>query len=62
MSVPRSSFLSPNLFFASIIQHNSIYMHVFFIDFFQSDFYNKLVKITQSLWKVRNQHHERTFV
>ena len=45
MSVPRSSFLSPNLFFASIIQHNSIYMHVFFIDFFQSDFYNKLVKI-----------------
>ena len=33
------------LFLASIIQHNSIYMHVFFIDFFQSDFYNKLVKI-----------------
>ena len=45
MSVPRSSFPSPNLFFASIIQHNSIYMHVFFIDFFQSDFYNELVKI-----------------
>ena len=45
MSVPRSSFLSPNRFFVSIIQHNSIYMHVFFIDFFQSDFYNELVKI-----------------